>query len=47
MPRTSGSSAWLSCRFAPEIPMERVERGKPVRSVIKWIFEPFLPRSTG
>ncbi len=24
-----------------------METGNPVRSVIKWIFEPFLPRSTG
>ncbi len=39
-----GSSPWLSCVFAAEIP---IESGRPVRSVIKWIFEPFLPRSTG
>lgn len=44
MPRTSGSRAWLSCRLAPDIP---TDRGSPVRSVIKWIFEPYLPRSTG
>lgn len=44
MPRTRGSSPWLSCVFAAEIP---IERGRPVRSVIKWIFEPFLPRSAG
>lgn len=34
----------LSWVFAAEVP---IERGRPVRSVIKWIFEPFLPRSTG
>src|SRR5699024_1659689 len=42
--RISGCNAWLSCRFAPEIAMEI---GSPVRSVIKWILAPFLPRSTG
>lgn len=35
---------WLSWRLAPDMP---TEMGKPVRSVIRWIFEPFLPRSTG
>lgn len=44
MPRTKGSIPWLSWVFAAETP---IERGRPVRSVIKWIFEPFLPRSTG
>ncbi len=42
MPFTSGISTWLSCRFAPEIP---TGRGRPVRSVIKWTFDPYLPRS--
>lgn len=37
MPRTRGSSPWLSWVFAAEIPMER---GRPVRSVIKWISSP-------
>lgn len=44
IPCTRGIRAWLSCRFAPEI---ATERGRPVRSVIKWIFDPNLPRSTG
>jgi hypothetical protein len=44
MPRTSGSRPWLSWVFAAEIP---TETGRPDRSVIKWIFNPFLPRSTG
>ena len=39
MPRTRGLRAWLSCRLAPEI---ATDRGRPVRSVIKWIFEPVL-----
>jgi hypothetical protein len=30
--------------LAPEMPMDR---GSPVRSVIKWIFDPYLPRPTG
>lgn len=37
MPFTRGISAWLSCRFAPESP---TDGGRPVRSVIRWIFEP-------
>jgi hypothetical protein len=41
---TRGIRAWLSCRFASQTPMDR---GRPVRSVIKWIFDPHLPRSTG
>lgn len=44
IPRTRGSIPWLSWVLAVETQMER---GRPVRSVIKWIFEPFLPRSTG
>ncbi|EST18415.1 hypothetical protein M878_44675 [Streptomyces roseochromogenus subsp. oscitans DS 12.976] len=44
MPCTSGMRAWLPCRLAPEMP---TDRGRPVRSLIKWIFEPYLPRSTG
>jgi hypothetical protein len=38
-----GISAWPSWRFAPEMP---TERGRQVRSVIQWIFEPYSPRST-
>lgn len=30
--------------FAPEMPSES---GSPFRSVIKWIFDPGLPRSVG
>lgn len=37
VPRTRGLRAWLSCRLAPEI---ATDRGRPVRSVIKWICEP-------
>lgn len=44
MPRTRGSRPWLSWVLAAETSMEM---GRPVRSVIKWIFEPSLPRSTG
>lgn len=33
----------VSWRLAPEI---STDRGSLVRSVIKWIFHPFLPRST-
>jgi len=28
-------------------PRDRPDRGSPARSVIRWIFDPFLPRSTG
>lgn len=41
---TRGIRAWLSCRLAPEMP---TETGRPERSVTRWIFEPYLPRSTG
>ncbi|MBB3733883.1 hypothetical protein FHR33_009836 [Nonomuraea dietziae] len=44
MLRTSGSNAKLSWVLAALI---ATEIGRPARSVIKWIFEPFLPRSTG
>jgi hypothetical protein len=44
MPFTSGIRAWLSCVFAAEMP---IDRGRPDRSVTKWIFDPYLPRSTG
>lgn len=43
IPCTSGIMAWLSWVFAPEMPMDR---GRPERSVIRWILELFLPRST-
>lgn len=44
IPFTSGIRAWLSWTLAPEMP---TDKGRPVRSVIRWIFEPYLPRSTG
>lgn len=44
MPFTRSIRAWLSWRLAPEMP---TDGGRPVRSVIKWIFESYLPRSTG
>jgi hypothetical protein len=34
----------VSCMFAPEMPSES---GSPFLSVIKWIFDPDLPRSVG
>ncbi len=42
-PFTSGTGAWLSWTLAPEIP---TDRGRPVRSVIRWIFEPCSPLPT-
>lgn len=44
IPRTSGSRPWLSCMFAPEMPRAS---GSPLRSQIRWIFDPSLPRSVG
>lgn len=44
IPRTSGSRPRLSCMLAPEIPSDK---GSPLRSVIRWIFDPLLPRSVG
>jgi hypothetical protein len=44
MPRTSGCRPRLSCVLAAEMPSDR---GSPFRSVIRWIFDPFLPRSVG
>ncbi|GIH44779.1 hypothetical protein Mco01_77790 [Microbispora corallina] len=43
IPRTSGSKAWLSWVLAAPIP---TEIGRPLRSMIMWIFEPLLPRSS-
>jgi hypothetical protein len=44
IPRTSGSRPRLSCMLAPEMPSDS---GTPLRSVIRWIFDPGLPRSVG
>lgn len=44
MPRTRASKPWLSCMFAPEMPRDS---GSPFLSVIRWIFDPNLPRSVG
>jgi hypothetical protein len=43
-PRTSGCRLRLSCMFAPETPSDS---GTPFRSVMRWIFDPGLPRSVG
>lgn len=40
---TSGTRALLSWTLVSDIP---TGRGRPVRSVIRWVFEPRLPRST-
>ena len=39
-----GFQGWPPCRLAPEIASEM---GRPVRSQIRWISDPFLPRSVG
>lgn len=45
LPSAAGQDMLRStCRLAPEVPMAR---GRPVRSVSKWTFDPNLPRSTG
>lgn len=44
IPRTSGCRPRLSCTLAPEMPSDS---GTPFRSVIRWIFDPGLPRSVG
>ncbi|SER88030.1 hypothetical protein SAMN05421870_10569 [Streptomyces qinglanensis] len=44
MPFTSGIRAWPSGRFAAGIP---TDMGRSDRSVIRSIFEPYVPRSTG
>ncbi len=44
IPRTSGSRPRLSCVLEAEIPRDR---GSPLRSVIRSIFDPCLPRSVG
>lgn len=44
IPHTIGSRARLSWVLAAEIP---TDSGSPARSTIRWIFDPYLPRSTG